>query len=84
MSRYVEDRFPELGPDHGRCKNDPFWDCIHLLAPGERETTLCGRSLDEVAHATSLESGYKPGSFEGCWTCLEESNRWAKGGAEAA
>jgi hypothetical protein len=78
VSGYVTDRFPELGPDYGRATNDPLWDCIHLLAPGERKTTLCGRGVDEVAHATSLDSGYKPNPFEGCWTCLEKSNRWAK------
>lgn len=66
-----------LGPNYGRCKTDPYWDCIHVLAPGEREMTLCGMSVDEVAHACSLESGYKPESGNGCWTCLSESNRWA-------
>jgi hypothetical protein len=67
----------ELGPNYGRCKTDEAWDCIHVLAPGEREKTLCGASVDDVAHATSLDSGYKPESGNGCWTCLSESNRWA-------
>jgi hypothetical protein len=73
---------PELGPNYGRATNDPDWDCIHVLAPSERETTLCGASVDDVAHAASLDSGYKPESGNGCWTCLSESNRWASQGKE--
>lgn len=49
----------------------------HVLAPGDRETTLCGHSVVEVAQAYSLDSGHKPGMESGCWTCLSESNRWA-------
>jgi hypothetical protein len=53
-------------------------DSIHVLAPGERETTLCGQSLDDVAAACSMDSGYKPDDGSGCWTCLAASNRWAE------
>lgn len=67
----------DFGPNLGRAKNDPFWDAIHVLAPGERETTLCGKSLDDVGSACSMDTGYKPGLGDGCWTCLRESNRWA-------
>lgn len=66
-----------LGPDYGRATDDPYWDAAHVLAPGERETTLCGESVENVAHAFSLESGYKPNMGNGCWSCLNESNRWA-------
>jgi hypothetical protein len=70
---------PELGPNYGRARGtDESWDAAHVLAPGERETTLCGKSTSEVFQAYSLDSGYKPSSGDGCWTCLSESNRWAK------
>ena len=65
------------GPNLGRSKTDPYWDAIHVLAPGERERTLCGLTVDEVASACSMDTGYKPGLGNGCWTCLEASNRWA-------
>jgi hypothetical protein len=52
-------------------------DSYHILAPGETERTLCGHTLDEVCFAFSMDSGYKPDSGSGCWTCLEASNRWA-------
>lgn len=67
-----------LGPNLGRAKDDPNWDAAHCIAPGEgHDTTLCGQGLDDVAQAYSLDSGYKPDSGSGCWTCLEGSNRWA-------
>lgn len=67
-----------FGPNLGRSQTDPHWDAIHVLAPGERETTLCGESVDDVAQACSLDTGYKPESGNGCWTCLHESDRWAE------
>ena len=67
----------ELGPNYGRATNDEFWDAAHVLAPGERTTTLCGHSVDQVAQAYSMDSGYKPDEGAGCWTCLEKSNAWA-------
>lgn len=67
----------QLGENYGRAIDDEFWDAIHVLAPGEREQTLCGKSVDDVAQACSMDSGYKPDGGSGCWTCLEESNRWA-------
>lgn len=66
------------GPNLGRSTTDEFWDAIHVLAPGERETTLCGQSLDEVAQACSMDTGYKPNEGDGCWTCLAHSNKWAR------
>lgn len=68
----------KLGTNYGRRDDDPFWDAVHVLAPGEYETTLCGHSLDEVGSACSMDTGYKPGPGDGCWTCLERSNQWAE------
>lgn len=68
------DAWGVLGPNFGRSRADEFWDAAHVLAPGERETTLCGHSVDEVAQAYSLDSGYKPDDGAGCWTCLSEAN----------
>lgn len=72
---------PNLGPNYGSAKNDEFWDAAHVLAPGERQTTLCGHDVSEVAQAYSMDSGYKPSSGDGCWTCLSRSNAWAEGAA---
>lgn len=76
----MSDGWDLLGPNLGRSTTDPFGDAIHVLAPGARRTTLCGASVEDVAQACSLDSGYKPSSFAGCWTCLQESNRWAVAG----
>jgi len=69
-----------LGPNLGRgsLSASDGDDSIHVLAPGEHETTLCGKSLDEVANACSMDTGYKPDGMSGCWTCLEKSTRWAE------
>lgn len=69
-----------LGPNFGRCLDDPDWDAIHIVDPLAPGNTLCGISLGEVAQAASMATGLKPGQFDGCWTCLAESNRWATGG----
>jgi hypothetical protein len=74
---------PRLGPNYGRSKTDEFGDAAHVLAPGERETTLCGHSIEDVEQAYSMESGYKPNEYDGCWTCLQKSNTWAGSGSVA-
>ncbi|MCA1571199.1 MAG: hypothetical protein LC798_12950 [Chloroflexi bacterium] len=61
-----------FGHNYGKATDDPFWDCIHVLAPGEREMTLCGKSVADVAQACSLDCGRKLGAGNGCWTCLSE------------
>lgn len=66
-----------LGENLGAMKPDWFGDCIHICAPGERETTLCGQRVAGVPDACSLDSGHKPTELNGCWTCLSKSNRWA-------
>lgn len=69
-----------LGPNYGRgALGDD--DSIHVLAPGEYNTTLCGQSVDDIPNACSMDSGYKPDEGSGCWTCLQESNHWAKASA---
>jgi hypothetical protein len=80
MSKWeINNRCPELGRNYGRARGtDEFWDAAHILAPGERERTLCGHSVEEVAQAYSLDSGYKLSSGDGCWACRSESNRWAR------
>lgn len=65
------------GPNLGLSKVDPGWDAVHVLAPGEKKVTLCGQNVEDVGSACSLDTGYKPSSFDGCWTCLQESNQWA-------
>ncbi len=77
----MSDPLDVLGQNLGACKPEWFGDCIHVCAPGEYEETLCGQKVGEVADACSMDTGYKPNSFNGCWTCLERSNAWAKDAA---
>lgn len=71
------DAWGKLGPNYGRGTNDEFWDAAHVLAHGERETTFCGHSVDEVAQAYSLDAGFVPDIGSGCWTCLDGAHRSA-------